>query len=324
MKTLILIFALLVSITADVYCQMTEHITGALPAYRGQHAGTKVPYLLYTPLEIRNGETEKKYPVIIALHGIGERTDQYSTLASIGTGDLVDMYTTGIPTLLRTSTSTMSGDKFTPAGRPSSEATEFFVYAPQCWQGYSYFYPIYGDAMLDIIAQNPRADLNRIYLVGLSFGGGAVLTWLQIRDISDRIAGAVALCPGYSRFVWDSPQWSDYTNFANWGGLLLLGHSIDDATTQRPNSSLPISKTNPGSWHSDRAYDSIVNRYKGKTTVIYHRWETGLHNVWYRWQNPSNFSNVYPVDNGLSMGLGTSNNIYSLLLTRSLSQRRTD
>jgi len=322
-----LIFVSIFICLQDVAAQMTQHIIGPLPAYNGSHANTKIPYLLYTPLEVRNGQDDpnEKFPVIIALHGIGERTDQYSTMASVSTGDLVDMYTTGLPTLYQTSTSAMAGRKFAAPGRPTSEAQEFYVYAPQVWQGHSYFYHIYGDAMLDEIAKNPKADLTRVYIIGLSFGGGGVLVWLQDRNLSDRIAGAVALCAGYYRYAWQSPAGSDYPNFCNWGGLLIMGHSANDDVTNRRDNSLPLDTlTNPGSFYSDRAYDSLVNHKDCKTTVIYHKWTTGGHNVWYRWMHPNNFGLSYRVITQFNASLGTLNNIYSLLLTRKSVKRRTD
>lgn len=322
----IIIFLLAVIVAGDGIGQMTSHLIGPLPAYNGQHAGTKIPYLEYEPLMVRDGRAkpDEKFPCIIALHGIGERTDNYATMSAVSTGELNDLYVNGLPTLLQTSTSALSGKRFAPPG--TTDSTEFYVYAPQCWGGYSYFYPIYGDAMIDEVLKNPRVDPNRIYLVGLSFGAGAVLVWLQDRNISDRIAGAVAVSAGYSRYVWDSPQHSDYTNFAKWNGLLILAHCMDDDVTQRKFSSDPISITNPGSWHSDRAYDSIVNVQKGPTQVIYFQWLTGKHNgPWYRLFHPNNFVNAYALNNGQSYATGKINNMYALLLSRvNTPRRRTD
>ena len=320
MKRLILL--LLVSISICAECQMTQHLIGPLPAYNGQHANTKIPYLKYTPASVASNPN-KKYPVIVSFHGIGERTELYSTMASVSTGDLPDLLVsgTGLPYFYATSTSALVGDTWRPYNDATQPAYEFIVYAPQCWQGYSYFYPIYGDAMLDEIEKNPNADLDRVYFVGLSFGGGAVLTMLQDPNISDRVAAAFSSCAGYSRYIWDSPQHSDYgntsTGFAGWNGLLIIQHSINDSTTDPAVMCCPRGK---GSWHSDRAVDSINNRYKGKTTVEYYQYTTGGHVIWDRAFNPANASVNYSLNNGQTMNWSMP--LFSRLLTRTRTKNR--
>lgn len=311
---------LLIGIYSDTCCQFTQHLIGPLPAYNGQHANTKIPYLKHTPKELQdNPGSTKKYPVIISLHGIGERTSSYATMASVSTGDLNKLLVsgTGLPPHFATSTSVLVGDVWYPYKDSTQRAYQFFVYAPQCWQGYSYFYPIYGDGMLDEIEKNPNADLNRIYLVGLSFGAGAVLVWLQDPNIADRIAAAFSSCAGYSRYIWDSPQHSDYTSFSNWNGLLIAQHSINDSTTDPSILCCPRGK---GSWHTDRAVDSINNRYKGRTTVEYYQYTTGGHVIWDRAFNPANANVNYSLTSGLTMNWSMP--LFSRLLTRSRTKNR--
>lgn len=302
MKALILFLALIIAICSDMYCQMTQHLLGPVAAYKGQHANTKIPYLMYTPKDLTVHPT-RRYPVIITYHGIGERTELYSTMSSVSTGDLPDLLIsgTGLPPYYSTATSALSGKKWKIPGSTFGDwrdSTEFWVYSPQCWQGYSFFYPIYTVRMLEVIKANPNVDTNRIYMVGLSFGGGAILTHLQDKFISDQIAGAFESCAGYSRYTWADPDSSNYLSFGDWNGYLLAMHSRNDSTTDPVLMCCP---RGDGSWHTTRAVDSLNNRAKSKTTVEYYNYTTGSHVIWDRAYNPLNAATNYSLYNGQTM-----------------------
>lgn len=317
MRRLIFLYLLFISSTA--LGQMTEHLAGPFAAYRGQHSGMKMPYLLHIPPNAEQtragtGHINEKYPLIIDFHGIGERTSSFASMSAVTTADLTKLYNNGIPPKLRTTTSSLVGKTYTV---PGQTAKQFIYISPQCYGGYSYFYPTYGynaiktakETLADIL------DTGRIYFAGLSFGGGAVWTMLQDKDINSQVAGAIANCPGYFEYVWNSPK-SDANrnlrNIADWGGILIACHSTNDDVTDPSPSGI-------GSWYTDRGVDSVL-KYNGITTLVVYRWTTGGHYIWDRAYSPSNQSVTYPVFNGNLRGFATP--FQQMLLPYSTDGRR--
>lgn len=324
MKNICITLLFSVLFFGPVAAQMTAALAGPFPAYKGQHAGMKMPYLYHVPpnaVQTRagTGHIGEKYPLIIDIHGIGERTSSFASIGAVTTADINKLYNNGIPPLLQTATSALAGKSYSVTGGPPELQNKQFLYmSPQCYGNYSYFYPTYGYnsiATAKLIFAD-ILDTTRIYLVGLSFGGGAVWTWLQDNDINQQVAGAVAICPGYLEYVWNAVRSTptiNLKNVADWGGILIGAHATNDSTTDRNPS------TKVGSYYSDRGMDSVL-KYKGTTTVYFVRWTTGQHTIWPRIQNPANAVNTYPMSNGQNRGFPVP--IQQLLLPYSTAGRR--
>ncbi|HUQ66657.1 MAG TPA: PKD domain-containing protein [Flavitalea sp.] len=105
-----------------------------------------------------NSEGQTKHPLIIFLHGIGEK----------GTGspkDLQKLNCCGLPKYINHG-HTM---QFTWNGKTES----FVVLYPQLYSRYGTWENYYVDSMIRYAKDNLRIDTNRIFLTGLSLGGGA-------------------------------------------------------------------------------------------------------------------------------------------------------
>jgi len=123
----------------------------------------------------------QKHPLIIFLHGIGERGN--------GTSQLYLVANNGIPNYCAHG-ATM---RFTAGGQTSS----FVVLSPQLSSSYGYWPPFYLQEMIKYAKANLQIDPNRIYVTGLSLGGGGV--WGAITDsynptFDAGIAAAAPVC----------------------------------------------------------------------------------------------------------------------------------
>ena len=135
-------------------------------------------YLLFLPAKYE--KTKKKWPLILFLHGAGERGD-----------DLEKVKRHGPPKIV--------------AARPDFP---FLVVSPQCPEG------LFWDtdtlmALLDEIAAHYRVDEKRIYLTGLSMGGFG--TWEIATAHPERFAAIAPICgggtPRKTRRMIDLPAW---------------------------------------------------------------------------------------------------------------------
>jgi VCBS repeat-containing protein len=106
----------------------------------------------------------QKHPLIIFLHGIGERGN--------GTSQINSVKNNAIP-MLCANGATM---RFTVGGVTSS----FVVLSPQLSVQYGYWPTFYVKEMIKYAKANLQIDTNRIYLTGLSLGGGGI--WRVITD----------------------------------------------------------------------------------------------------------------------------------------------
>ena len=121
-------------------------------------------YVLFTPT---NDQLEEngKYPLIVFLHGAGERGDDLSLLAVHGPPKLVEQ----------------------------DDSFPFMVLSPQCprnawWEADKL------DKLLDEIVSKQEVDEKRIYLTGLSMGGYGTWDWVTLRP--ERFAAIAPICGG--------------------------------------------------------------------------------------------------------------------------------
>ncbi len=123
----------------------------------------EVPYLLYLPKDYE--ESSNKFPLLIFLHGSGER----------GT-DLDKVKFHGPPKLIS------EGKEF-----------PFIVVSPQCPEG-RWWQISELNFLLDELIAELKIDINRIYLTGLSMGGYGTWAWAEYAP--DRFAAIAPVCGG--------------------------------------------------------------------------------------------------------------------------------
>ena len=118
-------------------------------------------YLVYLPGDY--SKTDKTWPLMMFLHGLGER----------GT-DIELVKKNGPPMLIE-----------------KGEQYPFIVVSPQCPSGKTWSVSVL-DQILDRFIETYRIDTDRIYLTGLSMGGTA--TWEMAIAYPDRFAAILPLC----------------------------------------------------------------------------------------------------------------------------------
>ncbi len=145
-------------------------------------AGEQLPYRLLKPLNYSN---ETKYPLVVFLHGSGERGNDNRLQLKHAAGDI--------------------------ASQQNQRANACFVLAPQCPKGQRWVDVDWsGDEhemadeptgpqrlvmkIVDQLENDFSIDKNRIYITGLSMGGFGV--WDAIQRWPERFAAAVPVCGG--------------------------------------------------------------------------------------------------------------------------------
>lgn len=136
-----------------------------------------VKYLVYLP---KVYDQKDSWPLMLFLHGKGERGDDLDVVKKHGPPKLIE-----------------AGKEF-----------PFIVVAPQCpdivwWQ------PVELKALLDEVCEKYKVDQDRIYLTGLSMGGFG--TWTLAAYQPHRFAAIVPICgggePETARLFAQTPAW---------------------------------------------------------------------------------------------------------------------
>src|ERR1700712_616516 len=154
MKTLTLA-ACLQLLFVSVFCQQ---VAKSIP-YPASPDGI-IGFLEFRPSDYGT----QKHPLIIFLHGWGERGNGSSQINAVSANGVPNYCANG---------ATM---RFTVAGQTSS----FVVLSPQLSTWYGAWQPYYVKEMIKYAKANLQIDTNRIYITGLSLGGGG--TWNIITD----------------------------------------------------------------------------------------------------------------------------------------------
>ena len=136
-----------------------------------------IGYLEHLPNDY-NQNTEH-YPVLIFLHGAGERGN--------GTSDLGRVKKNGPPKHIENG----HPMTFTVDGREQS----LIVISPQLRSDYNSWPGFYVDLVVEHIKKTYRVDEDRIYLTGLSMGGGATWSYTSYKaEYAKKIAAIVPIC----------------------------------------------------------------------------------------------------------------------------------
>lgn len=166
MKKLTLKIAILLAgaaVLVPTMASAAEPPTGQKPCELDRTIKVQMKYLLALP---KDYDQKESWPLLLFLHGAGERGDNL---------DLVKMH--GPPKLIK------AGKDF-----------PFIVVSPQCptgnrgWQAHEL------SALLDEIAEKYKVDKDRIFVTGLSMGGYG--TWSLAAFSPDRFAALVPICGG--------------------------------------------------------------------------------------------------------------------------------
>lgn len=127
-------------------------------------ATVKADYLLFLPQEYGK-DPAKKWPVILFLHGAGERGADINRVKAHGPPNIVEQ----------------------------KKDFPFIVISPQCPEG-QWWDPQVVVALLDEVSAAHAVDTDRVYLTGLSMGGYG--TWETAIRYPDRFAAIAPICGG--------------------------------------------------------------------------------------------------------------------------------
>lgn len=311
MRRYLLIISFIFSVGYSQTPAYQTFMIGPFAAFHGQHANYKWPLIVHVPVQEYPGE---KFALVLDWHGIGEKSHNSSTIAGSTTANVTDLFSNGQPKHWRYTNSPYIGKKYAAPGRTDSIK---FIYAAgqvfggldgnsgdmRIWPTYTY------NSLLWLIASYGHLiDRSRVYLTGLSFGGGGVWSAMQWPEISELVAGFIALAPGYISSAGFTPSYN-FKNIADWGGGIIAIHSINDSTTDSHSCGTPPCNGNgwntttntqilyAGSWFSDRAIDSL-KKYNYRCQITYWRRNTGGHNVWDDIWDPARSTTIRTLANG--------------------------
>jgi predicted peptidase len=134
-------------------------------AYKKEGSYTAIHnYLLYLP-ENYEEKSDKKWPLILFLHGSGEQGDNVELLKKYGIPNIVESITD----------------------------FQFIVVSPQCPNDTKWVFQT--DALnefLDYVLSNYNVDLDRVYLTGLSLGGHG--TYKLAAEHPEKFAAIAPVC----------------------------------------------------------------------------------------------------------------------------------
>ncbi len=171
-----------------------------IEGFRFLHGERELPFRIKSPEKTEEG---KRYPLVVFLHGSGERGD--------------DNQCHVMPSLLK-------GIK--------KNGEECYILMPQLhsdgnWQDDDMDAAL--TALLDYVFKAYSVDTSRVYITGNSRGGAG--TFDQILRHSGKYAAAMPLCGYHSTFYEGSESYKEFAKIPMW-----LGHSASDTIVPSANS----------------------------------------------------------------------------------------
>src|SRR5690606_8558959 len=125
----------------------------------------------YLPPDYNSNNND--YPIVFFFHGIGERGDTETDLANVAKF--------GPPKHVK------DGYKF-----------PFILISPQLKRNIGSWQPAYMDEVVEYVKSYLRIDLSRVYVTGLSLGGGGTWTYSQDARLGQKLAAVAVVCGGYN------------------------------------------------------------------------------------------------------------------------------
>ena len=235
LRALCLPILVVISLFANAQIQTARHI-----AINNYVKG----FYEYLP-EGYNPSSSETYPLLIFMHGAGERGDGSPS-------QLPRITNNGVAKMIKNGTFPKS---FTVNGKTH----KFIVISPQFVDVPPYPGGRYVNDVIDYAVANYKVNVNRIYLTGLSMGGGMIFLYLENNQTyANRIAAMVPICQAYG-YNANTAQL-----IANAGINTWMTHNSGDPTV---NVSSTIN------------YTSAINSYKpglAKSTI----WQSNSHDAW--------------------------------------------
>ncbi len=253
--------------------------------------GTYIGFWQYTPTDYSANPTTK-YPLIIFLHGIGERGD--------GVNNLPSVLGQGIPKNIN--------EGHTMRFFWNGKWETFLVLSPQLSTSYGDWQNFYVEEMIKYAKQNLRIDTDRIFLTGLSLGGGGVWRYASTSStFANELAGIAPVC-GTCNMV-------NPANIANAKLPVWAFHALDDGTVGSGCTTSSIQNIN----NNNPAVKPLMTLYASGGHYIWNRSFDTDYNYhdpnlyeWFLGQNKSLPANVLPIaragaDITISASVGTAN-----------------
>lgn len=257
---------ILLSISTFIYSQEID-LMNKFESYIHAMDTTTIPYRFFAPENI----SDEKIPLVIALHGAGERGDdnqkhiQYHSLATVWVDSI------------------------------NQQEHSCFVVAPQCpkenkwvdinWGSNSYDFrstPIsnelaaVNDLIDSLIAQHP-IDKNRIYITGLSMGGFG--SWYLLMNNPNRFAAALifsgAADPEMACDIKEIPIWNFHGDIDSAVPVLGSRNMVRAISNCGKEVLLIADPNNKSFWDSEYKATRILS-----STHIYTEYKDKGHVIW--------------------------------------------
>lgn len=198
-----------------------------------------------------NYDPTQSYPLVIFYHGLGE----------VGT-DNTSQVNNNINNLLA-----------------AAKSRDFFLYAPQTSSGWNPGTIRSSMRMAANARHTYNIDSNRVYVTGLSLGGGA--TWLAISGYAGSMAAAVPICgvsAGANFFpsaLISKPIWAFHAANDGTVGVGTTRSAINAILSARPEATIDFNSAQSGS-----PYYTNATKYYERVTLRYSEYASGGHGIW--------------------------------------------
>jgi len=202
-------------------------------------------YYLYLP-EGYNSDSQEKWPLVLFLHGAGERGN--------GESELIRVKKHGIPKIW------------------DNKNLPFIAIAPQCPENSFWVAQIENlNFLLEEITSNYNVDGSRIYLTGMSMGGYG--TWFYAMAYPEKFAAIAPVCgggmPWNAQRLQNMPVWAfhgEEDNVVPFSESLNMVNALSELGSDVKFTSYPGVKHN--SWENAYAtpelYDWLLKQCKNK------------------------------------------------------------